>query len=281
MARAPAFDYLAIGHVTCDLVRGISTIGGTVSYAARTATALGCRVGVVTSASADLDLEQVFTQAVVARLPAATTTTFQNFYTANGREQVLHSIARPLFREAVPPDWQAAVVHLGPVARECDPSLTGAFGEAFVGVTPQGWMRQWDQRGRVRTSRWIEADAVLARADAVVLSEDDIAGNAALAATYAAKTKVLVVTRGAAGCTVYSDGVSRDFASPKVCEVDPTGAGDVFAAVFFADLQRHRDPWQAARFANCVAAQSVTRAGLLGTPDASKVARCVPHDAAG
>ena len=276
MARPRELDYLVIGHVTCDLVQGTSTIGGTVSYAARTAVALGCRVGVVTSASADLDLEQVFAQALVARLDATNTTTFRNIYTGSSREQVLHSIARPLSREAVPPDWQAAVVHLGPVARECDASLLGLFGDAFVGVTPQGWMRQWDQGGRVRTSPWEDADAVLARADAVVLSEDDIAGDEPLAATYASKARLLVVTRGAAGCTVYSDGVSRDFAPPKVREVDPTGAGDVFAAVFFADLHQWGDPWRAARFANCVAAQSVTRAGLLGTPSTSEVARCVP-----
>ena len=279
MASPHTLDYLVIGHVTCDVLQGTSTIGGTVSYAARTADALGCRVGVVTSASADLDLEQVFDDMLVARLPAAATTTFRNIYSPSGRLQVLDSVARPLFREAVPSDWQASVVHLGPVARECDPSLYGLFGDAFVGVTPQGWMRQWDQKGQVRASRWEDADLMLARADAVVLSEDDIAGDETLAATYAAQTNLLVVTRGKAGCTVYSDGVSREFAPPKVQEVDPTGAGDVFAAVFFVDFHRWHDPWRAARFANCVAAQSVTRSGLLGTPSAAEVARCEPGGA--
>ena len=86
---------------------------------------------------------------------------------------------------------------------------------------------------------------MLARADAVVLSQEDVVGDESLIAQYAAQTRVLVVTEGAAGCTVYVEGRSRHFSAPGVDEVDPTGAGDVFAAVFFVHLQRNGDPWQA------------------------------------
>jgi len=48
--------------------------------------------------------------------------------------------------------------------------------------------------------------------------------------------------------------------------VDPTGAGDVFAAAFFIRLSQTRDPWEAARFATQVAARSVTRRGMESTP---------------
>ncbi len=267
-------DYLVIGHVTRDLVDGTFTVGGTVSYAARTVRALGCRVGVVTSASPDLDLSQVLDGALITRFPATTTTTFKNIYISDGRRQVLHTVAETLVPEMVPPNWRAAIVHLGPVARECAPALVNAFGNAFVGVTPQGWMRRWDQAGRVSCCQWEEAEKLLARADAVVLSEEDVAGDEALVAQYAAQTRLLVVTRGAAGCTVYTGGQSRRFPAPAMPEVDPTGAGDIFAATFFVWLQRRGDPWMAARFANCVAARSVTRAGLSGTPSPEEVACC-------
>ena len=267
-------DYLVIGHVTRDLMDGTFTIGGTVSYAARTAHALGCRVGAVTSASSDLDLSKVLDGVIIARFPAATTTTFKNIYTANGRRQMLHGVAETLVPAMVPLNWRATIVHLGPVARECDPALADVFGDAFVGLTPQGWMRRWDPAGHVNTCQWERAEELLTRADAVVLSEEDVQHDESLMTQYAAQTRLLVVTQGAAGCTVYTAGQVRHFPAPAVHQADPTGAGDVFAAAFFVCLQHRGDPWMAARFANCLAARSVTRAGLTGTPCLEEVARC-------
>lgn len=267
-------DYLAIGHVTCDLVDGGFTIGGTVSYAACTARALGCRVGVVTSANPELDLSRLLNGIEVARIPAAATTTFENIYTAAGRRQVVHSVAETLVPSMVPANWRTTLVHLGPVVRECDPALVNAFDDAFAGITPQGWMRRRDRAGHVSRRPWKEAEALLARADAVVLSKEDVEGDEALVARYAAQTRLLVVTQGAGGCTVYTAGQSRHSPAPSVNEVDPTGAGDIFAAAFFVWLQRSGDPWAAARFANCVAAQSVKRVGLAGIPTPDEITRC-------
>ena len=56
---------------------------------------------------------------------------------------------------------------------------------------------------------------------------------------------------------------------------DATGAGDVFAAAFFVRLLETRDPWEAARFANRVAAVSVTRPGLQGIPTPTEVQQCL------
>lgn len=267
-------NYLAIGHVTRDLTGSGFVLGGTVSYAARTARALGCRVGIITSAAPDLDLSQALNGIIVACIPAATTTTFENVYTSTGRHQVIHAVARTLTPEVVPTDWRGEIVHLGPVARECDPALVTAFADAFIGLTPQGWMRCWDTTGRVSRCQWEGAEELLARADAVVLSEEDVGGDMALVARYAAQTRLLVVTEGARGCTVHTQGQVHHFPAPTVREVDPTGAGDVFAAAFFVRLYRRGDPWEAARFANCVAARSVTRRGLDGTPTAEEIARC-------
>ena len=273
MESTVELDYLVIGHVTQDLVDGAFIPGGTVSYAARTARMLGARVGAVTSASPDLDLSYVLDGILVTRVPAAATTTFENIYTPEGRRQMLHSTAETLVREMVPANWRPAVVHLGPVARECAPELADAFGDAFVGITPQGWLRCWDHAGHVSSCQWEDSELWLAHADALVLSDEDVTDDLLLA-QYAAQTRVLVVTRGAAGCTVYTAGQTRDFPAPVVREVDPTGAGDIFAAAFFLWMQRRNDPWLAARFANCLAAHSVARVGLSSTPVAGEVALC-------
>jgi sugar/nucleoside kinase (ribokinase family) len=57
--------------------------------------------------------------------------------------------------------------------------------------------------------------------------------------------------------------------------VDPTGAGDIFATVFFAQLQRTGDPQLAAAMATCLAAHSVSRRALEGVPTPDEVAQCL------
>ena len=267
-------DYLVIGHVTRDLKGSSFELGGTATYAARTAQALGCRVGVCTSTGAGVDLRESLEGVLVARIPAPRSTTFENVYTRGGRRQVIHDVAAPLRPEMLPCDWRARLVHIGPVARECDPALVSSLGETFVGVTPQGWMRQWNGAGHVRRSRWEEAEQVLPYADAVVLSEEDVGGNRSMAAEYARQTSCLALTQGPSGCIVYADGDVRRFPAPRVDRVDSTGAGDIFAASFFYALQQGHGAWAAARFANCVASRSVTRLGLLGTPHRHEVSRC-------
>ena len=49
-------DYLIIGHVTQDLTPNGPTLGGTASYSALTAKALGLRVGIVTAFAEGLQL---------------------------------------------------------------------------------------------------------------------------------------------------------------------------------------------------------------------------------
>jgi sugar/nucleoside kinase (ribokinase family) len=57
--------------------------------------------------------------------------------------------------------------------------------------------------------------------------------------------------------------------------VDPTGAGDIFAAAFFTRLLKTRDPWEAARFATLLASYSVSRVGLQGIPTVKEIEECM------
>lgn len=281
------WDYLVVGHVTQDrLPDGSLTPGGTAAYVARTARALGLRTAVLTSTDDSMDLSAVLPDITVYRIPASTNTVFENRYTADGRVQFLHARAAPLTPDTVRPlvlPWVGGpdatqgglgILHLGPVAQECDPALVDHLRADFLGLTPQGWMRRWDGAGRVTPGPWEEAERWLPRADAVVLSEEDIGGDEALAARWAVRTRILAVTRGARGCSVYAGGRVWHLPAFPTQEVDPTGAGDVFAAVFFVRLWQGDDPVQAARRANCVAAVSVTRPGLSGTPTPEEIARC-------
>jgi sugar/nucleoside kinase (ribokinase family) len=167
----------------------------------------------------------------------------------------------------VPEQWRSTpIIHLGPVAREIDPNLVRAFPNSFVGLTPQGWYRTWDASGKVSFTEWPEASFVLQNASAAVISIEDIHGDERMVEDMASSIRVLAVTEGANGSRLYWNGDLRRFRPPKMVEVDPTGAGDIFAAAFFIRMSTTRDPWEAARFATNLAAFSVLRYGLDGIP---------------
>jgi sugar/nucleoside kinase (ribokinase family) len=262
--------YVAIGHVCQDVVPGGMVLGGTVTYSALTAVALGWETAVITHAHADLDLSSL-RGIDWRRIPSRQTTTFENIYTPGGRTQILHAWAGPIRSDSA---LRADVVHMAPVADEIDPAWLDQIDSAWIGVTPQGWMRQWDASGRVTPREWQQAETVLRRADATVLSIDDVAGEWARIERWAAMARVLVATQGQVGCTVYVYGSSTHVPACVAEEIDPTGAGDIFAAAFFTQMRSAHDPIAAARFANCIASKSVTRRGLSSVPTPQEVDNC-------
>jgi sugar/nucleoside kinase (ribokinase family) len=268
-------DYLAIGHVAVDITPSGNQLGGSVAYAALTARALGLRVGIVTSAGLDAPLQALDgIQTVI--IPSEFSTTFENVKTAQGRKQTLHHQAAKINFEHIPSIWRnAPIVHLAPIAQELDSKLAGQFPTSLVGVTPQGWMRAWDESGRVQACAWENSEQILGQAGSVVMSVEDIARDLELAESMAHQTRILCLTEGELGSVLYWNGDRRRFRPPVVEELEPTGAGDIFAAAFFVRLWKTRDPWEAARFATNLAAYSVTRPGLRGIPTKQEIESCL------
>jgi len=273
IAPLEPIDYLIIGHLTKDLTPGGPRLGGTASYASLTACALGLKVGILTACEDCLSAPELEREGIrVVGMRADTTTTFENIQTPTGRVQYLHSLAPSIDYSMVPEPWRSTpIVHLGPVAREVDPMLVRFFSSSFIGLTPQGWLRAWDERGQVRFSEWPEASFVLQNANAAVLSVEDVRSDEKIIEEMASASQVLVVTEGANGARIYWNGDVRVFRPQRMDEVDPTGAGDIFAAAFFFRLNATRDPWEAARFATRLASASVLRVGLNGIPTAEEV----------
>jgi len=264
-------NYLVIGHLTRDLTPEGPRIGGTAAYAALTAHALGLRVGIVTSWCAEIPIGKLAPIPII-NYPADHSTTFENIYTENGRIQVIHSVAPRLDYHLIPEPWrQAPIVHLGPVAQEVEPGMIRHFPTSLVGITPQGWLREWDESGHVHTSEWPEASFTLQHAGATVLGIEDVSKDENRIEEMASASRIFVVTEGPAGARVYWNGDVRRFRAPKVEEVDSTGAGDIFAAAFFVRLYLTRDPWESARFANQIAAASTTRQGFEGIPTPEEI----------
>ena len=267
-------DYLLIGHVAVDLTPTGKQLGGTVSYSALTAKAMGLRVGIVTSAGEDaplnlLDGIQIF------NLPTEQSTIFENVKTEHGRKQTLHHQATSISFDDVPQIWRdAPIVHLAPIAQEVDPALANQFPSSWVGVTPQGWMRGWDENGSVFATAWENSQQVLGQVGGVVMSLEDINRDLELVEWMAHHTRLLCLTEGDEGAVLHWHGDRRRYRPVKVDEVDATGAGDIFAAAFFVRLYQTKDPWEAARFATNLAAHSVTRVGLQGIPTHKEIEHC-------
>jgi sugar/nucleoside kinase (ribokinase family) len=268
-------DYLVIGHVAHDLTPTGWRLGGTAAYSALTAKALGLNVGIVTAAGVETPLDALQGIASIS-VDTPHSTTYENIYTEHGREQYLRARAVRIDLSLVPDAWRnTAIIHLGPIANEIKAFLPGDFSPALLGVTPQGWMRQWDGTGHVTRAEWKNPEALLKQAGAVVISREDVNGDDELIEHLAHQTKILIVTEAREGCVLHWHGDRRRFRAPEVQEVDATGAGDVFAAAFFIRLHRTRDPWEAARFATLIASRSVTRVGLDGVPTRQDIEECL------
>jgi sugar/nucleoside kinase (ribokinase family) len=279
-------DFLVIGHITKDaLPSGGYTIGGTATFAALAARRLGWRVGVVTSASADLlaRLPDELPGIAIATQPAAASSTFANLYEDGKRRQYLRARAASLGVADVPPAWlKARIVLLGPLAQEVAPELASAFPDALIGATPQGWLRRWDTDGLISPTPWASAAELLPHLDVLILSRDDVTPRSpseqqrqqadALLAAWAAATPLMVVTQGAKGAVLHWQGATRRFPAFAAQEVDPTGAGDVFAAAFLLHYALTHDPYAATRYANCCASFVVEQPGTQGIPTPQQVA---------
>ena len=267
----PTPEFLVVGHVTRDLLAdGTYRMGGTALYAAVTSARLGYRPAVYTAAGPEMDLAPLYQATggvdVVCR-PVAATTTFHNRYRDGRREQFLLARAAPLAPDNLPPDWRTIPrVLLGPVAQEVLPAWQERFPAATRGACLQGWLRAWDGDGRVRFLPWSEADQWLPHVTAAFLSVEDLADRSDLAEEYARYCPLLLLTAGPRGATLFQEGRPQAVAAFPAHEVDPTGAGDVFATAFLLRYSEGAAPAVAARFAAAAAALSVQGPGVTGIP---------------
>jgi hypothetical protein len=271
-------DYLLIGHITADIVPEGRAIGGTVSYAVRTAHAFGLRIGVLTSAAHNEPLlEELRPYAEIIHIPADDTTTFENIYKPEGRIQYIRGVAAPLVPSLLPLAWRdTPLVHLAPIADEVDSGFADLFEESKTMVTLQGWLRRWETDGRVRFKRWHDAQA-LKTLDLVVLSVEDIVEAPEMQAELAGAGKHVFITEAEHGGIHYDHSTPRRYPTPQVEVSNPTGAGDVFAASLLAAWHKLGDLDKAARVAATLAAKSVTRVGLDSAPISQEVAEALAN----
>lgn len=269
-----AIDYVAVGHFTHDVTPHGPIIGGAASYSSITVRNLGFRARVVTAVGRDFRKDNPLLNCIDVNYRISdSTTTFNNIYTDSGRrQQYLLGVADKIYAEHIPPEWRAAqIAYLCPVADEVDASVVRCFPNALIGATPQGWMRRWNADGKVYPKKWKSAAEILPHVDVLVLSEEDIAAFPEELERFIELTKIVILTKGKKGATLYTDGKIIESFAYSADEMDPTGAGDVFAAAFLVKYRETQDILQTLDFAHCVASFAVEAEGTRGIPTMERV----------
>ena len=278
MGRAERkYDYVVVGHVSRDVVAatGAEQPGGTAFYAGLQAARLGLRTLVVTAGVPD-EVRALLApwrgELDVAIQPAAETTCFEA--SGTGFDRILR--IRAWAGEIAPPaegELDAAILHLAPIARE---TPAQAFGEAgrsarFVGITPQGLIRRWGEDGGIAHVA-LEQDELPRDLDALVISATELAACGAAMDAAVDRGAVASVTAGEGGAEVITrDGVERAPALRVVEPTDDLGAGDVYAAAFFASLANGAHPRTAMQRGQAASLHKLSEPGPVAIADSARI----------
>ena len=211
---------------------------------------MGRRPSIITRAASRQHLAELPPEVDICLLPSDVTTTFDNIYTPEGRTQYCYAAAPAISAADIPPRLQhPRAVLLGPLVQEIPAEVAASFDDqTLVAAVPQGWMRTWDETGLVRHVAWADADRILPHIDVLILSLEDINNEISRLFPWFAQVPLIVVTEYRDGSTVYQrrpNGAISMFRVPPrpAKEVDPTGAGDIFATSFVIRLQETGDPF--------------------------------------
>jgi pfkB family carbohydrate kinase len=290
------YDYIAVGHVTRDVIEDrpggtISQPGGGAFYSALQAARLGLRCLIVTQGNPQeigALLEPFSGELDLRVIPAKHTTTLSTRGWGAQRSQRLLAWAGAIVE---PLSLDARILHLAPVVRETPATFQGQVD--FVGLTPQGLVRRWEQGGDVPLVQLdtgsllgdvplsgggnavlagdifpvdLDANLLPERFSAAVISENECEGCHALFTVARRDGAYVAVTAGSRPATVHlpasAAGSVLQTGVPRVVELrDDLGAGDVFAAAFFVALYEGRGPLEAATFGNAAAAVRIAEVG--------------------
>jgi sugar/nucleoside kinase (ribokinase family) len=267
--------FLSIGHVTRDRRPDGDVLGGSAAYAALTARHLGWEVGVLTAAGPDFEPERELAGIEVFLTRSGSTTRFVNTYDEDGtRHQTVIARADDIELTPLPEDWrQPDALLLSPVAGELGGVRAAALEAGSVGAVAQGWLREIGPGGAVSPREWTHAGPDLLGVHVVVLSEQDLPDAEAGARELLTHVPMVALTRGWSGLTLLTRQGDHQVPSLPRAEVDPTGAGDVFAAAFLVRYHEAGDPLAAAAFAACAASCAVEGVGASSLGDREEVMR--------
>ncbi|MFX0114316.1 MAG: PfkB family carbohydrate kinase [Candidatus Hodarchaeota archaeon] len=202
------------------------------------------------------------------------TTEFVNQYSSNGqRTQEVGNIAEPIQMRDFPAHfYKAKAVHFGPIINEIELALIRNVHAVcpLVSLDPQGFCRRLDGK-KVIPTPWKDASDVLPYVHLLKTTEKELkliassCHNEEEAITWTMRQgpKMLIITRGAAGASVFTEKEEISLPALPISAIDPTGAGDVFVLAFLAIYLESGDIQKATTYGGACAALSTEAYGPL------------------
>lgn len=268
--------FLVVGNITKDELitragRRVAFGGG--SYAAVTAARLGWEAGVVSRGNAEIEAwaERLRAEGVRADIqPDDSLTRFMNDYSSGRRRQWLLSHTGPITYD---PSWEADVIHINPMCGEVGAEeVEGARGRcSLLSLDVQGFVR--GLRGtRVIGRFWDARGAFLRHVDLLKIGRDEAKLVSRRRSFWGIcrelsgfGPRIVELTLGGRGSLIFAGDRDRyEVPAYGTEEVDPTGAGDVYAAAFAIKYFESRDAVEAGLFASAAASFAVEAFGIDG-----------------
>ena len=253
-----------VGNLSRDLVDGRPPrVGGAPFWAARALRVLGSPA-VVAVKCADADRRLLAPPLIALGLPVlwlggSSTATFSFSYDGDRRAMTVEALGdqwTPEDARGIDARW----VHVGALSRSEFPAETVAEFDGRVSFDGQGLVRP-ERTGPLELDAEFDPE-LLRHVDVLKLAEDEarvLVGEPDEESLRSLGVPEVVVTLGSRGSMVLANGkLERVPAQPVPGKIDPTGAGDAFAAAYLVSRSGGHAPVAAARRATALVA------GLLG-----------------
>ena len=280
---------LSVGHITHDVYPEGIVPGGCAYYGARVYEALGASSRLYTAVGTDFQCMDTVSHLLTSCAQDGETTCFRNVYPEGGIRIQRVDARGPQVSAPERIDGYD-VVHLAPVMNEVElgPWLE-AVGDTACAISVQGWIKTAGRSFRdayphveesgPETARavvqipWMPPEDDLRKISIASLGAEDLIGQGDLLERLVGNIPIVACTHGRDGADIYVDGRPTRVGTYVVDDLDPTGAGDTFAAGFIYGVTTGLDPVDAAMLGAAAASIVVEAVGGQAIPRIALEAR--------
>jgi sugar/nucleoside kinase (ribokinase family) len=286
-----------IGNPTRDHIvngpKNVRAFGGSVLYAGLFLARSGYAVTIIGKGDDEMK-NWIERRGIIANYfyRASRVVEFKNVYVQNRREQFARCGEKIYLSEVPDAAFRSQAILVGSVLQEVVPEIVRAPRQAVLMLEAQGFIRHLSPEGKVLHRKRRDAEAAVRGCDILKVDEAEATVltattgvNAAARALYQMGPKIVIVTCGKKGVTIFDGSRMIRIRAPATEIVDTTGAGDVFGAAFLVRYLESEDLIQSGIFASAAATLSMTDFGTAAVPSAREASLGVKklfhnHDAA-
>ncbi|MCB0307843.1 MAG: hypothetical protein KDD48_00610 [Bdellovibrionales bacterium] len=258
--------FIAIGHVTTDLIDGEERLGGSSLFTALCAKLLGYQATIVTSCTKETENTISSRGVDVLNKVSSHDTVFEHIYDSARRERQskCHSEALAIHRNCLnrlniqPHDC----VVICPNMHEVDSELVNSLAAIPLMTMPQGWFRRVNQEKQViHSSSWVSN--LKKRSELLIASRQDLEGDSQGEMWCRTHSDHFVITSGIKPMNVFEDHQNYEISVPYlVDEKDATGAGDIFAATTWIAVRENIPLSNAIKIGSIAASYKIEKRGI-------------------